>query len=84
VQIRLGHKFQFRTKPNKVWDGIVDSEVLVVDQPNKLSYTWITAGENTTVTWTLREIDGITHLHLEQSGLKWRGIHTMVPNKGGL
>ena len=69
----VGHKFQFKTKPNKVWDGIVNSEVLVVDQPNKLSYTWLTAGESTIVTWTLKEVDGITHLHLEQTGFEREG-----------
>lgn len=69
----VGHKFQFRTKPNEVWDGIVNSEVLVVDQPNKLSYTWITAGESTTVTWTLKEVDKTTHLHLEQTGFEKEG-----------
>lgn len=69
----VGHKFQFRAKPNKLWDGIVDSEVLAVDQPNKLSYTWITAGESTTVTWTLKETDGTTFLHLEQTGFVNQG-----------
>ncbi|WP_245815563.1 SRPBCC family protein [Seinonella peptonophila] len=69
----VGHKFQFRTEPNPVWDGIVHSEVLVVDQPNKLFYTWETAGESTTVTWTLKEMDGTTHLHLEQIGFENEG-----------
>ncbi|WP_239534228.1 SRPBCC family protein [Thalassobacillus pellis] len=65
----VGHKFQFRAEPNKWWDGIVNCEVLVVDEPNKLSYTWESAGESTTVTWTLTEgSDGITNLHLEQNG----------------
>ncbi len=65
----VGHKFQFRTEPNEWWDGIVDSEVLEVDEPNKLSYTWVSAGESTTVTWTLKKgSDGITHLHFDQTG----------------
>jgi len=51
----VGHKFQFRTEPNEWWDGIVDSEVLEVDEPHKLSYTWVSAGESTTVTWTLKK-----------------------------
>ncbi len=41
----VGHKFQFRAEPNEWWDGIVDGEVLEVDEPNKLSYTWVSAGE---------------------------------------
>jgi uncharacterized protein YndB with AHSA1/START domain len=65
----VGHKFQFRTEPNEWWNGIVDCEVLVVDEPNKLSYTWVSAGENTTVTWTLEEgSDGTIHLHFAQTG----------------
>ncbi|WP_313638782.1 SRPBCC domain-containing protein [Paenibacillus sp.] len=65
----VGHKFQFRAEPNEWWDGIVDCEVLVVDEPHTLSYTWHSAGEGTTVTWTLsKESDGKVHLHLGQSG----------------
>lgn len=65
----VGHKFQFRAEPNEWWNGIVDSEVLEVEEPRKLSYTWASAGETTTVTWTLKkEADGTTQLHLDQSG----------------
>ncbi|MGE7093673.1 SRPBCC family protein [Lysinibacillus sp. NPDC048646] len=65
----VGHKFQFRAEPSEWWDGIVDSEVLEVDEPNRLSYTWVSAGESTTVTWTLKKgSDGTIHLHLDQTG----------------
>lgn len=65
----VGHKFQFRAEPNEWWDGIVDCEVLEVEEPHKLSYTWTSAGETTTVTWTLtKEADGSTQLHLDQGG----------------
>jgi len=65
----VGHKFQFRAEPNEWWDGIVNCEVLVVDEPHTLSYTWASAGEITTVTWTLTQgEDGTTNLHLDQSG----------------
>jgi uncharacterized protein YndB with AHSA1/START domain/DNA-binding transcriptional ArsR family regulator len=64
----VGHKFQFRTNPTEWWNGIIDCEVLEVDEPNKLSYTWVSGSESTTVTWTLKEVDGITYLHLEQTG----------------
>ena len=40
-----------------------------MDEPNRLSYTWASAGETTTVTWTLKkESDGTVHLHLDQTG----------------
>ncbi|MEB2298902.1 SRPBCC domain-containing protein [Lysinibacillus xylanilyticus] len=65
----VGHKFQFRAEPNEWWDGIVNCEVLKVEEPHTLSYTWASAGEITTVTWTLTQgEDGTTNLHLDQSG----------------
>lgn len=65
----VGHKFQFRAEPNEWWDGIVNCEVLKVEEPHTLSYTWASAGEITTVTWTLTQgEDGTTTLHLDQSG----------------
>ncbi|MEY9866436.1 uncharacterized protein YndB with AHSA1/START domain [Peribacillus sp. B2I2] len=63
----VGHKCQFR---NEQWNLIVDCEVLVVDEPHKLSYTWVGGPINTTVTWTLKQEDGITSLHLEQTGFE--------------
>jgi uncharacterized protein YndB with AHSA1/START domain len=50
----VGHKFQFRAEPSEWWDGIVDGEAFEVDEPNRLSYTWASAGGITTVTWTLK------------------------------
>src|SRR5688572_531281 len=70
----VGHAFQFKDAPG--WDGIVDCEVLEVDEPHRLSYTWAGSGGNTppqatVVTWTLAEADsGVTRLHLEQSGFR--------------
>ena len=66
----IGHKFQFRTEPTEWWDGIVNCEVLEVDEPHKLAYTWGSAPISTTVTWTLKQEDGTTHLHLEQTGFE--------------
>lgn len=69
----VGHHFQFRGKAATGWTGIVDCELLEADAPHRLSYTWVTEGQmgrhRTTVTWTLTESDdGVTQLHLEQSG----------------
>lgn len=63
----VGHKFQFR---NEQWNLIIDSEVLEVEEPYKLSYTWVGGGINTTVTWTLKHEDGTTYLHLDQAGFE--------------
>lgn len=70
----VGHTFQFRDAPG--WAGAVDCEVIAVDQPHRLSYTWATVGAGdqqhaTVVTWTLAEAEGgVTRLHLEQSGFR--------------
>src|SRR5262245_55697929 len=36
----VGHRFQFKVKPQLGWRGIVDCEVLEVDRPRTLSYSW--------------------------------------------
>lgn len=74
----VGHRFHFRGKESTGWTQVIECEVLDVDEPRRISYTWVTAawGANgdegkheTVVTWTLRPAaDGGTHLHLEQSG----------------
>ncbi|SDX49032.1 SRPBCC domain-containing protein [Paenibacillus sp. CF384] len=66
----VGHRFQFRQKPTEYWDGIVEGEVLIVDEPSTLSYTWGTGAEKHTVTWTLQDLGGgKINLHLEQTGI---------------
>lgn len=65
----VGHHFQFRTQPTEYWNGIIEGEVLIVEEPNRLSYTWA-SGEKHTVTWTLQDLgDGKVNLHLEQTGI---------------
>lgn len=65
----VGHRFQFRHQPSEYWDGIVDGEVLIVEEPNRVSYTWATGEERHTVTWTLQDLGGgKVNLHLEQTG----------------
>ncbi|WP_054028779.1 SRPBCC family protein [Bacillus sp. FJAT-28004] len=65
----VGHHFQFRTQPTEYWNGIIEGEVLIVEEPHRLSYTW-SSGEMHTVTWTLQDLrNGKVNLHLEQSGI---------------
>ena len=66
----VGYRCQFH---NEAIGLIVNSEVLVVDEPYRLSYTWIGGPIDTVVTWTLKQEDGITYLHLEQTGFKKEG-----------
>lgn len=66
----VGHRFQFRHQPNEYWDGIVNSEVLTVDEPNLLSFSWAVGEERHNVTLTIQELgNGKVNLHLEQTGI---------------
>jgi uncharacterized protein YndB with AHSA1/START domain len=65
----VGHQFRFRHQAFNGWDGIIDGEVVAVDPPDRLSYTWTSAGERHSLTWTLQDLgDGKVNLHLEQTG----------------
>lgn len=68
----VGHQFQFRMEAGPDHTVIIDCEVLEVDEPHRLSYTWVTGPEHrTTVTWILTEsTDGGTRLQFEQSGFR--------------
>ena len=53
-----GSKFQFKTTPRGKFDGIVDCEILEVDQPHMIQYSWKAKGmkQPTLVTWKLKPI----------------------------
>lgn len=72
---RVGHRFQFRDEPRPGWRGIVDCEVLEVEEPRRLAYTWRgdEEGEPTVVTFTLDPADGGTRLRLEHTGFRGFG-----------
>jgi uncharacterized protein YndB with AHSA1/START domain len=67
---KLGHKFQFRAKPMGGWDGIVHGEVLEVDPPKKLRYSWRTNVIDTMLTITLQTVAEGTALKLEHAGFR--------------
>lgn len=72
---RVGHRFQLRGEPKPGWRGIVDCEVLEVDEPRRLSYSWLGGedGEPTVVTFTLTPVEGGTRLRLEHTGFRGLG-----------
>ena len=66
----VGHKFNFRAPPMPKWDGIIDSEVVIVEPNKKLSYTWGSMGLESVVVWTLAPTKGGTLVRMEQSGFR--------------
>lgn len=75
-KLAVGHKFTFRMDPIPGWNGVTDSEVLIVEPHKRLSYRWNASGEEaanglkTIVTWTLTPTQDGTHLRMEQSGFR--------------
>jgi uncharacterized protein YndB with AHSA1/START domain len=64
----VGHRFQFRTRPQGGWNGIVDCEVLTVVPPRELAYSWTGDALSTVLRIRLEEIRGGTRLTLEHTG----------------
>ena len=73
---RVGHRFRFRTNPAPGFDGIVHCEVLEVDPPRRLSYSWRGGPIDTVVTWTLEPVPEGTRLRLEHKG--FRGLRGLM------
>ena len=78
----VGHKVRFHCDPRPEFDGNVDVEVLVVDKPRRLSYSWKTSNMKspTTVTYILTPTkDEGTRLRLEHSGFEGDSGKVMLP-----
>lgn len=61
----VGQKFTLRGD----W-GAVDCQVLKLDPPKTLSYTWAAHGLESVVTWTLTPTSKGTNLRMEQKGFR--------------
>ena len=61
----VGHKF----KLSGDW-GAASCEVLEIDPPRTLSYTWNAMGLESVVTFTLTKSAGGTHLRMDQAGFR--------------
>lgn len=73
---RLGHKFQFRTKPAPGFDGIVYCEVVEIVERQRLSFTWKGGPVDTIVTFSVESVPNGTRLKLEQQGFE--GIRAVL------
>lgn len=71
-----GYKFTFRSTPIADWDGVTYCEVLEIDQPRLLKYSWVgnSATEpgqvilDSTVVWTLVAVEGGTRVKMVHDG----------------
>jgi uncharacterized protein YndB with AHSA1/START domain len=71
-----GRRFNLRAPAQPHWNGVTDCEVLLVEPPARLAYTWNSSGDEaakglkTVVTWTLTATPRGTLVRLEQAGFK--------------
>jgi uncharacterized protein YndB with AHSA1/START domain len=76
---RLGHRFTFQGRPMGDWNGIVECEVLEIDAPRRLVYSWLGGSANnatdgslldSVLTFTLTPVEGGTRLKLVHDGFR--------------
>jgi uncharacterized protein YndB with AHSA1/START domain len=78
---RVGHKFRFEPQPHQGVNEAIHCEVIELDEPRSLSYTWRGGlmGKPTIVTWRLVPIEGGTQLQLEHKGFESHAIASRCP-----
>ena len=71
----VGTKFQFVAKPKPGWSGVVDCEVLEVNEPSLLRYSWAgdAGGDVTEVIYRLEPHAGGTRFSYEHTGFTGLG-----------
>jgi uncharacterized protein YndB with AHSA1/START domain len=69
-----GHRFTFRTKPAPGFDGIVRCQVLELEPPRRIVWSWAASKIDTTVTFTLEPAgEQLTRLRMHQVGFAGLG-----------
>ena len=75
---RIGHKFRFQQPQFEETglSGSIECEVIEIDEPKRLSYTWQDKlmQQPSIVTWTLTPVDGGTQLQLKHQVLQYEAI----------
>jgi uncharacterized protein YndB with AHSA1/START domain len=81
---QVGHTFTFHTKPDQYWNGMVDCEVVTLEKPRRVAYTWRNAATHldTLVTFTLEPAEGGTNLRLEHTGFASSGPAGQMAREG--
>lgn len=82
-----GTRFRFVGKPTMGWAGVVYCEVIAVDAPHSLHYTWKGDEESdavTDVTYLLEEVPGGTRFTWHHTGFTGVGGYAMSTLLGGV
>lgn len=74
---RVGHKFQFQTRPAPGFDGIVRCEVIEIEPPRRLVYTWKGGQLESVVSFTLEPVANGTRLRLVHQGKALEGVNEL-------
>ncbi|MCP6758303.1 MAG: SRPBCC domain-containing protein [Fischerella sp. CENA71] len=78
---RVGHKFRFLYSSIPGLSESIDCEVIELDEPKRLSFTWQDSMMHrpSIVTWTLKPVDGGTQLQLEHKRLSQQATRLHEP-----
>lgn len=78
----VGARFKFTQPATDRWSGIVEGEVLAVEPPHRLVYSW-NGGFPSTATFALEEIEGGgTRVRFEMAGFEAAGEFSDGARKG--
>ncbi len=72
---KLGHKFTFQARPMGDWDGTVRCEVLEIEPPRRLVYSWVGGSANNPVHGSV--LDSVLSIDLTPvaEGTRLRLVH---------
>ncbi len=69
-ELEQGREFHFRTDPAPGFDGVVNCQVLHIEAPRELAFSWRGGPIDTVVRLRLEEVAGGVLLTMEQSGFR--------------
>ena len=76
----IGRHFTFTTKPAPGFDGIVRCQVVELDPPKRMVWTWAGGRIDTTVTFTL-EATGAGHTRLRMHQVGFHGLGAQLTRR---